>query len=298
MRTVLVVMAAVLAVGCSKARTESIALVNQGIRAYQANELEEAITLFSGAAARDPKNAQAHFQLGMIYLYDKKGADDAEQKRFLEAAEAELATARKLDPRDPDILFQLGRLSLLRNDVDAALARFQEVIQLAPEHAAALYWAGHALEKKGKLVEADDMYRRSIAADPTYARSFSALGMMYLNQRAEAAAKAVLAEGARINPEDPAVHHNLGLVHLTLGEVDEAVQEITRSLELDPEDATAAFNLANALVRKQRYKEASFYLKKFIVNPAVQGSDMIEPANLLLNTLQVVITEQAAMANP
>ena len=178
MRTILVVMAAVLAVGCSKARTESIALVNKGIRAYQANELEEAITLFGAAVARDPKNAQAHFQLGMIYLYDKKGADDVEQQRFLEAADASLKAARDLDPRDPDILFQLGRLALTQGDVDTALARFQEVVQVAPEHAAALYWGGHALEKKGKLVEADDMYRRAILADPTYGRAFSALGMM------------------------------------------------------------------------------------------------------------------------
>lgn len=296
MRTILVVMAAVLAVGCSKARTESIALVNKGIRAYQANEMEEAITLFGAAATRDPRNAQAHFQLGMIYLYDKKGADEGEQQRFLEAADASLKTARDLDPRDPDILFQLGRLALIRGDVDSALARFQEVVQVAPEHAAALYWGGHALEKKGKLAEADDMYRRAIHADPTYARAFSALGMMYLNHRAEEAARQVLEQGTRLNPDDPAVHHNLGLVFLNQGKADEAIAELTRSLELDPDDATAAFNLANALVQKQRYKEASFYLKKYIVNPAVQESEMIEPARLLLNTLQVVITEQASMA--
>lgn len=296
MRTILVVMAAVLAVGCSKARTESIALVNKGIRAYQANELEEAITLFGAAATRDPKNAQAHFQLGMTYLYDKKGADDAEQQRFLEAADASLTAARKLDPRDPDILFQLGRLALIRGDVDTALARFQEVVQVAPEHAGALYWAGHALEKKGKLVEADDMYRRAILVDPTYGRAFAALGMMYLNQRAEEAARQVLEQGAYLNPEDPAIHHNLGLVYLNQGKADQAIGELTRSLELDPDDANAAFNLANALVQKQRYKEASFYLKKYIVNPEVQESETIEPARLLLNTLQAVITEQAAMA--
>ncbi len=296
MRTVLVVMAAVLAVGCSKARTESIALVNKGIRAYQVNELEQAITLFSAAVAKNPKNAQAHFQLGMIYLYDKKSEDQAERKRFLDAAEAALTTALKLDPKDPDVLFQLGRLALIRDEIDKGLARFQEVVQVAPDHAAASYWAGYCMEKKGKLVEADDLYRRAIAADPTYARTFAALGMLYLNQGADAAARAVLLEGARINPDDPATHHNLGLAHLTLGEVDDAIQHLTRSLELDPDDGMAAFNLANALVRKQRYKEASFYLKKFIVNPDVQKSDAIEPARLLLNTLQVVITEQAAAA--
>ncbi len=296
MRTVLIVMAAVLAVGCSKARTESISLVNKGIRAYQANELEEAITLFAAAAARDPKNAQAHFQLGMVYLYDKKGADDVEEQRFLDAADASLNAARKLDSRDPDILFQLGRLALIRNDIDAGLARFQEVIQLAPQHAAALYWAGYALQKKGKLVEADDMFRRAIQADPTYSRAYSALGMMYLNQRAEEAARLVLEEGARHSPEDAAIHHNLGLVYLTQGKVDEGIHELGRSMELDPDDPNAAFNLANALVQKQRYKEASFYLKKFIVNPDVQQSELIEPARLLLNTLQTVIAEQAAIA--
>ncbi|HQC45743.1 MAG TPA: tetratricopeptide repeat protein, partial [Myxococcota bacterium] len=116
---------------------------------------------------------------------------------------------------------------------------------------------------------------------------------LYLNQGAEEAAKAVLVEGAKINPDEAAIHHNLGLVHLTLGELDEAVSELSRGLELDPDDGMAAYNLATALVRKQRYKEAQFYLKKFLVNPDMQQSEAIEPARQLLSAVGVLLAELA-----
>ncbi|HON26661.1 MAG TPA: tetratricopeptide repeat protein, partial [Myxococcota bacterium] len=162
MRTVLISLVAILAVSCSKAHTESIALTNKGIKAYQANQLEEAITLFNAAVTRNPKNDQALFQLGMIFMYDKQAKDDAEKARLLDTAESFLNQALAQNAKNADVLFQLGRLALTRNEIDSALNRFQEAAQFNPNLAAAFYWAGQCLEKKGKLSDADDQYRKAI----------------------------------------------------------------------------------------------------------------------------------------
>ena len=118
------------------------------------------------------------------------------------------------------------------------------------------------------------------------------LGLLYLNQGARKLPKPFWSR-REINPDEAAIHHNLGLVHLTLGELDEAVSELSRGLELDPDDGMAAYNLATALVRKQRYKEAQFYLKKFLVNPDMQQSEAIEPARQLLSAVGVLLAELA-----
>jgi tetratricopeptide (TPR) repeat protein len=286
MRTaVIIVAASVMAFGCSRARTESISMTNKGIKAYQRHEVAEALTMFEGAVSMYPRNDQAHYQLGMILLHDKKN---------LEAADRELNEAAKINPKDAEIVFQLGRLALAKGDMDGALTRYQEAAKLDPGHVGAVYWMADILAQKGKLNEADDLFRKAIAIDPSYARSYSGLGTLYLEAGAEAEAMAVFREAIRLNPDDAEGHHNLGLTYLSIGNVDAAIEELTRSLELDPENLNGAFNLANALIRKQRLREAMFYLKKFIVTASIVGdrNDLIQPARLVLQTVQVALNEE------
>jgi len=158
----------------------------------------------------------------------------------------------------------------------------------------AVFWAADVLAQKGRIGEADDLYRKAIDLDPGYARAFSGLGSLYRKQGAEQEALAVFQECVRLNPDDAECHHNLGLMQLSMGEVDRAIESLTRSLELDPENLAGAFNLANALIRKNRFREAMFYLKKFIVTAQVTGqaTELIEPARLVLQTVQVAINQQ------
>ena len=131
MRTaVVIVLASLLAFGCSRARTESISLTNKGIKAYQHKELPEAITMFEGAIALYPRNDQAHYQLGMILLHDKKD---------LAGAERELGEAFKVNPKDAEIVFQMGRLALAKSDLDGAASRFQDALKLDPKHVGSMY---------------------------------------------------------------------------------------------------------------------------------------------------------------
>ncbi|MBM4397371.1 MAG: tetratricopeptide repeat protein [Deltaproteobacteria bacterium] len=287
-RTAVAVLAVLVAAGCSKAQTESIALCNRGVKAYQRGDINLAVSLFDGAIALYPKNEVAHFQLGLILLHERKD---------LAAAERELSEAAKLNPKDLEVTFQFGRLALARNDFDGALQKFQEVLKGEPGHVGALYWAGVSHHRRGRLNEADELWRKAITADPTYARAYSALAMMYLEAGAESEAMAVLKEAIRVNPEDPECHLNLGVVFLATGNDKAAVDSLTRGIELDPENGTGAFNLANALIRLNRLHEAGYYLKRFIVDGQEKGHDLVEPARRILENLQrLIINEERAKA--
>ena len=280
---VLAVALMLLVVGCSKAQTESIALCNRGVKAYERGDIALAVSLFEGAIALYPRNAIAHYQLGLILLHERGD---------LAGAERELNEAQRLSPRDHEVTFQLGRLALARNDPDGALVKFQEVLKAEPNHVGALYWAGESHHRRGRLNEADEMWRKAIEADPTYARAFTALAMMYLDVGAEAQALAVLKECVRINPEEPECHLNLGVVCLAVGDDKAAADALSRGLELDPENLTGAWNLANALIRLNRTQEAAFYLKKFIVEGQEKGHELVEPAKRALENLHKLMVSQ------
>ena len=90
---------------------------------------------------------------------------------------------------------------------------------------------------------------------------------------------------------------NLGVVFLATGSDKAAVDSLTRGIELDPENGTGAFNLANALIRLNRLHEAGYYLKRFIVDGQEKGHDLVEPAKRILENLQrLIINEERAKA--
>lgn len=278
----LVAVAACAVVSCTKAQSESIALANRGVKAYQRGDMAHAATLFERAVALYPKNQVAHYHLGMILLHER---------RDLDGAERELNEAARLNPRDVDVMFQLGRLAMEKGSVDEAMSRFQKVIEADASHAGAYYWSGVIMARKGRPEEADAFYRKAVEADPYYTRAFNAMGLAYLDAGAESEAMAVFKEAIRINPDDAEAHHGLGLVYLEMENFEAASEEFVAALENDPEDVTIAFNLANALIRQGRYREASFYLKKFIVEGSAKKSPLVEPAQVVYENLQKLIAE-------
>lgn len=281
----LLVMAAVvlvLAPGCSKARKDSVAYCNNGIEKYGAGDLEEAQDSFEAAIRVYPRNQIAHQQLGTLLLFEIK--DYAGARR-------ELTAAIELNPRDAESVYLMGRLEMAEDNLDAALARFIEAAKIDPRHAGALYYSGVIQVRKQKLDEADGYFRSAIAANPTYPRAFNSLGLLYYETENYDAAISVFKEGIRLNEDDADLHHNLGLTYLTTNKVDEAVESLTDSIELDAENPTAAFNLANGLIRQQKFKTASFFLRRVIVAPELQDSDLLEPAKLTLTSLQQAMAQ-------
>jgi tetratricopeptide (TPR) repeat protein len=75
------------------------------------------------------------------------------------------------------------------------------------------------------------------------------------SHRAKAAFKQNL-ESATLNPADASAHYNLGLVHQSRGELDEAKARFERALEIDPEEVDAAYQLGRIARQQKRYGDA------------------------------------------
>src|SRR5829696_6744606 len=75
------------------------------------------------------------------------------------------------------------------------------------------------------------------------------------SHRAKAAFKQNL-ESATLNPVDASAHYNLGLIHQSRGELDEARQRFERALEIDSEEIDASYQLGRIARQQKRYADA------------------------------------------
>jgi len=75
------------------------------------------------------------------------------------------------------------------------------------------------------------------------------------SHRAKAAFKQNL-ESATLNPADASAHYNLGLIHQSRGELDEARKRFERALEIDDSEVDASYQLGRIARQQKRYADA------------------------------------------
>jgi tetratricopeptide (TPR) repeat protein len=87
-------------------------------------------------------------------------------------------------------------------------------------------------------------------------------------QRAKAAFKQNL-ESATLNPADASAHYNLGLIHQSRGELEQARERFERAIEIDPEEVDASYQLGRIARGQKRYADAIQHFEQVVArNPA------------------------------
>jgi Flp pilus assembly protein TadD len=103
---------------------------------------------------------------------------------------------------------------------------------------------GFALERLGRVAEAESSFRRAIAVEPRYVHGRVNLSRLYGTNGRPADALAILQEAERIEPRNPAVLNNLGTAWWALGDTTRAAAAYEQALLVEPGAADAAANLA------------------------------------------------------
>lgn len=162
---------------------------------------------------------------------------------------------------------------------------------------------GMALLLQQRTEEAEDQFRKTLAANPIFAKAFHNLGCIRMAQQRWEEAEAFFQKAvelepsmaeARINrgnvlsklgrleeaaalyrqaldirPDYPEAHNNLGNLHMMKGRRDEAEVEYKEALRLKPDYSEAHHNLGNALLEQGRKEEGVVHLREVLrLNPA------------------------------
>jgi TolB-like protein/DNA-binding SARP family transcriptional activator/Flp pilus assembly protein TadD len=137
--------------------------------------------------------------------------------RFPEA-EAAMRHAQELDPLSLIANAALGWVRYYAGEYELAVAQCQRTLDLDPDFELAHLWLGQALERLGRLDEAEDAVRRAVELGDRSAISRAALARILAHQGRDAEARAILADlvaedGSRYLPS-----YEIAQVHAALGD--------------------------------------------------------------------------------
>jgi len=264
---------------CSKERTESINLINEGLTRESQGSRESAYSIYLRAATIDPQNHRAFFHLALMEMFDR---NEAEKAVFhLEQAEA-------LAPDDRDVMYHLGRYYATTPvpAVDKALSYLDATLKLDPNYAPAHYHRGVALLARDDFRAADLAFREAIACDPGYGLAYRDLGLLYERFDEDDVAMRVYEVGAD-NAEDKIdIFNNLGQLLMRAGRVSDAVATFDKALRIGGARHDTIFNLAFAHVENKQPRLAFEYLVEFINRADMNQGEQIQVAILLKEAMQ------------
>lgn len=151
-------------------------------------------------ATVNPKDADAHVQLGIIYLQRRQEAKALEH----------LTKAIEIDPSEIDANYELGKLARSKGDLQTALDHFSVVLEQNDKHALSEIWReiGAIYLAAGMLTEARDALEKFVDR-----RSGDVEGLYYLGKVLKAQGEAdraseIFAEAIQLAKASPDYHRN------------------------------------------------------------------------------------------
>ncbi len=152
---------------------------------------------------------------------------------------------------------------------------------------------GLALQDQGRLAEAEEAFRRAIAASPRYAKARYNLGNTLRAQGRTAEAVASLRAALELQPEYPQAWNALGVALRESDDLGAAADCLRLALQLAPHYAKALFNYGDLLARLDRREEAIETLRRAAQADPGHAGAHARLGSLLVSSFQVGAAEKA-----
>jgi Flp pilus assembly protein TadD/peroxiredoxin len=186
------------------------------------------------------------------------------QHGYLDAAAASFKEVIAEMPNDPEGYYNLGTLSLRRNDLTQARQYLEQTLKLRPNYPEAWNNLGMIAAQQGQGDEAVRDFEESLRLRPNYAVAMLNLGNVYRRQGMPDKAQTLLSRAHEIQPDDPEVNYSLGMFYAQQGQMQQAADYLEAALALRPDYPEAMNNLGVLFVRSKDYAKAEQQFKHCI----------------------------------
>jgi Tfp pilus assembly protein PilF len=156
------------------------------------------------------------------------------------------------------------------------VAALKAAIEAKPDYAEAHYTLGTVLQQQGNLEGAIESFRQALKYAPHAPEIHNSLGTALSRKGDKDAAQVAFQEAARLNKiksnmQAGVFATNTGIALLKEGKVDAALERFEAALKLDPTNAKAYYNLANALqIKGEGAAAQAAYQKAKELDPRVK----------------------------
>jgi tetratricopeptide (TPR) repeat protein len=235
--------------------------------------LHSATQTLADLEKNDPQGDEAAEAAANRILLEKKVSDN---KQIVKTAGRTLDAAKQvfIDSRPP-----------YEQALRAAVQELDETLKLDPNYSLAWYIKGRALKGLGKLDEADQAWRESIAIRPSDSRPYLALSDLYFEYDALDTARTVLSEGLKHNADDPDLLAALGTMQMRTNLDKLAIESFRKAIIRDPDRLDCIYNIAFAYARYGNPRKAIQYLDTYLANEKSDGKEQVIIAKALRRAL-------------
>jgi tetratricopeptide (TPR) repeat protein len=208
-------------IGAALARRKSNGLLRRAIKAWQRGDIVRAGKLALWSTEADEANGPAFHVLGMAL----------EKMGHLHKALVTYERAHELNPKDPELLINLGLTAWSLKMREGAEAMFRHYIIAKPDSPLGYNNLGSIQCDMGSATTAIETLRDAIYRMPTEAMLWNSLATVLAeNGRAEESL-VFYQEAVKLEPQFSRPHHNLGFAFSHLGRLEEALAAYDEALK-------------------------------------------------------------------
>ena len=186
------------------------------------------------------------------------------QHGYLEQAETSFQEVVAARPNNAEGYYNLGTLSLRRNNFTQARTYLDQTLKLKPDYPEAWNNLGMMAAQEGHSEDAIHAFRQSLALRPSYATALLNLGNVYRRGHAFKEAQQCLSSARALQPDDPEINYSLGMLLAQQNDPQAASEYLERAIALRPDYPEARNNLGVLFVRQQDYARAEQEFKDCI----------------------------------
>jgi Flp pilus assembly protein TadD len=214
----------------------------QGVQLVNQGKLEEAAEKFRAVIQRNPRDAASHSWLGYTYLQLKRPDD----------ALSTLQQAQKLQPRNAEIVNNIGNARMAREEYELAVEAYKQAIQMRRQHEKkeygdAWYNLGFAHTRLSQWPQAVEAYEKATTLLPKDANVLNNLAYAQEKVRQDAIALENYEKATNLAPDKPLFWYNYGLALRKGMRLADAERALARAVRLEADNASYNLALADVL---------------------------------------------------
>lgn len=204
-----------LVAGCGKPQPSYSELMSDGRHEYACGRYNDAAVMFQKAGEMDPERPEPAYEEGRCHM--------------------ELARRE----------FRVNNISTALLYCDRAIASYDSAVEAFPGYSRAIQGKADALRLKSRQQSALEVTQWAVEAS-AHLPNLMVLKARKLAQAGEVdKAQLTFQQAITMEPENPALHAELGLLYLRCGNEAEAIRSLRRAYELDPGAPGVAASLAH-----------------------------------------------------
>jgi len=195
-------------------------------------------------------------------------------------------TAARPDPKDrKELASRIAQVTSGELEGAALIDALERIVRDDPRNGQMQLRLGYARLQAGDCARAEPAFTAAAATGLPSADVFLGLATCLGRRRNLAGAERALAEARRLEPDNPAVVANIGILEASKGDYAAAIDSLNRAISLDPALLEARFNLALAYAH-QNHRTEALTAAQDLLRRLPQGAPQRAEVERLIRTLR------------